>query len=136
MSTAEAEALLRERGIRPTANRILIAAAIAASDRPLSLTELEDGLDTIDKSGIFRTLEVFKEHHLVHCIEDAGIIRYELCRSHGHDRDDDLHPHFRCEICHRTFCLEGTEIPTVPLPDGFTATGWNYLVKGICPDCK
>ena len=136
MSVTEADALLRERGIRPTANRILIAAALAASDRPLSLTELVDAIDSIDKSGIFRTLEVFKEHHLVHGIEDAGIVRYEICRSHDHDRDDDLHPHFRCEICHRTFCLEGTEIPTVPLPEGFTATGWNYLVKGICPDCK
>lgn len=136
MSPADADTLLRARGIRPTANRILIAAALAASKRPLSLTELEDGIDTIDKSGIFRTLEVFKEHHLVHAIEDAGVVRYELCRSHGHDRDDDLHPHFYCVKCHKTFCLDGISIPGIPVPEGFTPETVNYIIKGICPQCR
>ena len=128
--------LLVSHGIRPTANRILIAQALEKAGRPVSLTELEMMTDTIDKSGIFRTLTVFREHHLVHTIEDGEAVRYELCHSHDHAQDDDLHPHFYCEKCHRTFCLDGISIPSVPLPEGFSQETVNYIIKGRCPECK
>ena len=47
----------------------------------------------------------------------------------------DLHSHFYCEKCHRTFCLEGTHIPVIDLPKGFTLHSINYVLKGICPEC-
>ena len=128
--------LLVSHGIRPTANRILIAQALEKAGRPVSLTELEMMTDTIDKSGIFRTLTVFREHHLVHTIEDGEAVRYELCHSHDHAQDDDLHPQFYCEKCHRTFCLDGISIPSVPLPEGFFQETVNYIIKGRCPACK
>ena len=131
-----AESLISAHGIRPTVNRILVADAMAHAGRPVSLTELESALDTVDKSGIFRTLTLFKEHHLVHSIEDGDAVRYELCHSHDDERDDDLHPHFYCEKCHRTYCLDGTAIPAIPLPDGFLSVSVNYIVKGICPSCR
>lgn len=134
MSAADSIALLTGHGIRPTANRILIAEALSGAECPLSLMELETRLDTIDKSGIFRALTLFRNHHLVHAIENGDAVRYELCHSHGHG-DDDLHPHFYCECCHRTFCLDGTAIPPVPLPEGFRSETVNYLIKGCCPSC-
>ena len=136
MSAADCTELISAHGIRPTANRILIAEALSEAGRPVSLTELESLTDTIDKSGIFRTLTLFKEHHLVHTIEDGEAVRYELCRSRDHHHDNDVHPHFFCERCHRTFCLDGSAIPAIALPDGFEAESVNYLVKGICPDCR
>ena len=135
MSAAECSDLLASHGIRPTANRLLIAKALDQAGRPVSLTELEMMTDTIDKSGIFRTLSIFREHHLVHTIEDGEAVRYELCHS-DHAHDDDLHPHFYCEKCHRTFCLDGVSIPSVPLPEGFSAETVNYIVKGLCPECR
>ena len=45
----------------------------------MSLSELEYKILSIDKSGIFRALTLFREHHLVHVIEDGGDgVRYEL----------------------------------------------------------
>lgn len=129
-------ALLEQHGVKPTANRIVVVKALAAAGRPMSLTELEYNILTIDKSGIFRALTLFRDHHLVHVIEDGGDgVRYELCHSHATDVDDDLHVHFYCERCRRTFCLEQVAVPAVPLPPGFTMTSVNYMVKGICPDC-
>ena len=129
-------ALLEQHGVKPTANRIVVVKALAAAGRPMSLTELEYNILTIDKSGIFRALTLFRGHHLVHVIEDGGDgVRYELCHSHATDVDDDLHVHFYCERCRRTFCLEQVAVPAVPLPPGFTMTSVNYMVKGICPDC-
>lgn len=90
----------------------------------------------MDKSSIFRVLTLFKNHHLVHVIEDGGDgVRYELCLNHSKDDDEDMHVHFYCEKCHRTFCFKDTRIPEVVLPDGYKMTNINYMVKGICPDC-
>ncbi len=128
--------LLESHHVKPTANRIVVVRALAAASRPLLLSELEAKIGTIDKSGIFRTLTVFKENHLVHLVEDGCQgVRYELCHSHHADEDDDMHVHFHCEQCHRTFCLDNTPIPTIDLPEGYRMSSANYVVKGICPEC-
>lgn len=130
--------LLSSHGIKPTSNRILVVKALAAEEYPSTLMELESHLVSVDKSGIFRALTLFRDHHLVHSIEDGeGGIRYELCLSHGNDdEDDDLHVHFYCEKCHRIFCLYDTSVPSVGLPRGFTRESCNYVVKGICAECN
>lgn len=129
--------LLQQHGIKPTSNRILVVKALAAEEHPSSLTELEDRMVSVDKSGIFRSLVLFRDHHLVHTIEDGeGAIRYELCLSHDGDEDDDMHVHFYCERCHKVYCLYDTPIPPVPLPRGFSRESANYMVKGVCAECN
>ena len=131
------EHLLEEHGVKPTPNRILVAKALAEAGRPLSLMELEARLETIDKSNVFRTLTAFREAHLVHVLEDAGDgVRYELCHSHHEEHDDDIHVHFYCTKCHRTYCLEDTPVPPVQVPEGYAPDSISYLIKGICPDCR
>jgi len=131
------ENLLKEHGVKPTANRLLVAKELHEAGRPLSLMELEERLETVDKSSISRTLTLFKETHLVHVLEDAGGdgVRYELCHAHGHE-DDDLHVHFHCTKCHKTFCLNDIPIPQVKVPDGYQPTSASYLIHGLCPDCS
>lgn len=132
----ESEKMLMEHGIRPTANRIVVVNALSGIHSPMSLSELERKILTIDKSGIFRALTLFREHHLVHVIEDGSNgVRYELCHNHSKDNDDDMHAHFYCEKCHRTFCFDDISIPPVELPDGYRMTNINYMIKGLCPDC-
>jgi Fur family ferric uptake transcriptional regulator len=115
----------------------VVVKALAAAGRPMSLSELEYKILTIDKSGVFRCLTLFKEHRLVHVIEDGGDgVRYELCHSHDSETDEDLHVHFFCERCRRTYCLEDIAIPEVALPEGFEQCSVNFMVKGICPQCK
>ena len=128
--------LMDRHGIKPTANRILIARALAGAGRPMSMSELETVVETIDKSNVFRTLQAFREVHLVHVLEDTGDgVRYELCHSHHDDEDDDVHVHFYCERCHRTFCLEDTPVPPVSAPEGFQVQSVSYLLKGVCSEC-
>jgi Fur family ferric uptake transcriptional regulator len=129
--------LLEEHDIKPTANRIMVVEALASSMLPQSLAELERRIQTIDKSNIFRALTLFREQHLVHTIEGGNDgTRYELCHSHSHDHDDDQHPHFYCEQCHETYCLDYTEVPEVRLPEGFTMSSSNMMIKGVCPHCQ
>ena len=130
------EELLQEHGVKPTANRLVIARDLQAAGRPLSMTELETRLETIDKSNVFRTLTAFRDAHLVHVLEDSGNgVRYELCHSRHEDHDDDMHVHFYCEKCHRTFCLEEIPVPRVQAPEGYRVHQSSYLLKGVCPEC-
>ncbi len=137
MDEATCVNLLEEHGIKPTANRIVVAKALASSMNPQSLAELERKIVTIDKSNVFRALTLFKEHHLVHTIEGGSDgTKYELCHSHSHEHDDDQHPHFFCEVCQQTYCLEGMKMPALELPEEFEAHTANYIIKGVCPHCR
>lgn len=127
----------------------MVAQAIADAGRPVCLSEIEQILDTVDKSNIFRALTLFRESRLVHTIEDeTGALHYEMCHGHSYegchgqclvdhlDADDDLHVHFYCRVCHKMTCLTGLPIPPVVLPEGFEAVSASFIVKGVCPDCR
>ncbi len=137
MMNEEYADLLEAHGIRPTGNRIVIVKTLARRRSPLSLRELEETIETIDKSNLSRTLSLFRQKDLVHAIEGSeGIMLFELCRSkEGHESDNDEHVHFFCTRCHRTFCMTETPVPEVALPEGYRAEAVNCLVKGVCKDC-
>ncbi len=132
------EKILEERGIKPTVNRILILRSLLAAGRPMSVSELETELETIDKSVIFRNLIIFRAHHLLHQVLAGEEVMYEYCACDGGDEDgedDDEHVHFYCENCHRTFCLYGIPIPRISLPEGYQAREYNFVASGLCPEC-
>lgn len=128
------EQLMQHHGVKLTANRLLVARALEQAGRPLSMMELEARLETVDKSAVFRTLVTFRDAHLVHVLE-GDPVRYELCHSHQEDHDDDLHVHFYCVKCHKTFCLDNTPVPPVKAPEGYTVQDASYLLRGLCPEC-
>lgn len=130
------EQRLTHRGVKLTAMRLLVYEQLEQARQPLSLRELEDRMQTADRSTIFRTLTLLQQHHLVHSIEDgSGVLKYEVCHGHDECTIDDQHTHFYCQRCHRTFCFHETRIPQVDLPEGFQMYSINYMIKGLCPKC-
>lgn len=138
MSIEQCEEKLTNKGVRPTAARILVLRKLSELTNPVSLFELETELVTLDKSTISRTLSVLLEHHAIHSFEDgSGSIKYEICRSKSNTcLIGDRHVHFYCEICHKTSCIDNIKIPVVQLPEGYVIDTINYTVKGICPACN
>ncbi len=137
MNRSDTERILNEGGVRPTAMRLLVYEELSRTGRPLSLREMEERMPTAERSTIFRTLTLLLQHHLVHAIEDgSGALRYETCEGEGECTPDDQHIHFYCERCQRTFCLRQTPVPAVTLPDGFRPTTYNYMIHGLCPECR
>lgn len=135
MANNKYEIMLRDKGVKYTANRMMILKSMYDAGRPLSMAEIEAKLQTIDKSNISRTLALFREHHLVHIIEVGDSLRYELCHSHNHNEHDDMHVHFYCERCNCTFCID-SPIPYVELPEGYEMHSVNYTIRGICEKCS
>ena len=131
------EEILRRHGVRPTAVRLLVYIAIQSFRDTFSMSDVEDALETVDKSSIFRTLALFAGQHLVHEIEDgSGSAKYCLCRNDHACGVEEMHCHFYCESCHKTFCLDHTHIPVVRYPEGFELHQINYMMKGLCPSCR
>lgn len=129
--------ILDRKGVKATPNRILVLRSMLLSERPLSLSELETMLDSVDRSSIFRVLTLFVAHHIVHEIEDgSGMAKYEVCSGENECTIEDMHVHFYCENCHRTYCFKDMHIPDVQLPEGFSMDSVNFMVKGTCPSCR
>jgi Fur family ferric uptake transcriptional regulator len=128
---------LGQRAIKPTAIRLLILRAMMQFERAFSLLDLETYLDTVDKSTISRTIKLFLDNYLIHCIDDgSGSLKYSVCGTECNCDINDLHVHFYCVKCHKTYCLRNTHIPTASLPQHFTLQSINYVMKGLCDHCS
>lgn len=131
------EGFLTARGIKPTPNRILVARELMKVTHPISLADLEIMLDPMDKASIFRVLELFSGKSIVHVIEDGSrSSKYEICLNENHHSLGDQHVHFFCEKCRETYCFEEIGVPAIEVPDGFLPRSVNYVLKGVCPDCR
>ena len=131
------EQALDNAGLRVTAVRLLIWRQVRhAFHDAFSLADLETALPTVDRSTLFRTVGALTDAHLLHEIDDgSGAQKYCVCH-HDDTRHCRGHVHLTCLRCHRTFCLTNIEIPSVPLPQGFQPEETEYVVKGICQQCR
>ncbi len=137
------EKRLLAREIRPTAVRLLVLRTLLEADCALSLSDIEARLPQTEKSTIFRSLTLFLSQGLVHGVEDGtGQTKYAMCAEDCRCTDiphaalADLHTHFYCERCRRTFCLRTLPVPEVALPAGFHLHTAQYVLKGLCPECS
>lgn len=128
--------LMESKGVKATSNRLLVMREIFRSHAPLSLSELERALVSLDKSSISRVLNLLQKHHVIHGVEDGrGIIKYELCHADRHCSEGDMHAHFYCEKCGKVYCFKEIAAPIVDVPVGFSISSINYMLKGTCPAC-
>lgn len=134
----DTEQKLMDKKINPTAMRILVLDSLLKQSSAISLTDMEKNLGPADRITIYRTLKTFAEKGLIHVIDDGtGSPKYALCPDDcDANQHHDLHVHFYCISCKETFCLPNSKIPEVALPDSFTATEMNLVVKGVCNKCK
>lgn len=128
---------LSDAGIRVTAVRSLIWRTIREKiNNAFSLADVQDLLYTVDKSTIFRSLTLFAEQGLLHLIDDgSGMQKYCVCHCPDHDHLHG-HVHMTCIVCHKTWCIEDVKIPSVDVPEDFTVTETEYLIKGVCRKCR
>lgn len=130
------DSILENAGIRVTAVRSLIWKTINTQTTDVfSLSDMEMLLPTIDRSTMFRTLSLFAEKRILHIIDDgSGMQKYCICHcSDGHHYG---HIHISCSVCHETFCLHDSQIPVVPVPEGWLVEEAEFVIKGICPKCR
>lgn len=131
----DAKTLLKEAGLYCTAARVAIVEVLAQAEHPLSQEQIDHMLDThVDKVTIYRTITSLMQANLLHrAYVDQQTAYYELAH-HGGEKQS--HPHLKCTLCGRTFCLPDLEIPFAKSPhQGFTIKRQQVLLEGLCPEC-
>jgi len=131
------EQKLRKRNIKPTAMRELVLKVLTDQKTAISLPELEQKFEKADKATLYRTLKTFEKQKLIHSIDDGtGPVRYALCLEECSCSVNDLHVHFHCTKCNKTYCLHEIPVPSINLPKNFSLESVDMVVQGICANCK
>ena len=124
-------------GIRPTSVRIVVFRAISKFKNTFNLQDVEDELSWMDKSSIFRTLNLFAAKSLLHTINDgSGTQKYCLCHHPGECDSHEMHCHFHCVKCGTTYCLSSVYPSHINLPEGFVVEKVSYIIDGVCSSCS
>lgn len=133
----EPEKILLAKNIKPTPIRLKVLETLLSQTHAIRLYDIENMLDGVERTSIFRTIKNFEKNNLVHEIDDgSGATKFALCEDRCECSLEDLHVHFFCKICERTFCLHRLQIPSMKLPADFTVESANFVIKGICRNCN
>jgi Fur family ferric uptake transcriptional regulator len=133
----EIDEKLESKNIKPTAMRQLVLQILTKQKTAISLPELENKFEKVDKATLYRTLKTFEKNKLIHSIDDGtGSVKYALCQDSCECHPNDLHVHFLCTNCHQTYCLNDISVPNINLPSNFSLESVNMVVKGICSICS
>lgn len=137
MNGEKIEAKLISKGVKPTAMRLLVMDVLSNQEVAISLSELEHSFEKADRITLYRTLKTFEVKNVIHSIDDGtGAIKYALCVEGCECRPEDLHAHFHCEKCKRTYCLTDKIIPDIHLPKKFVMQGIKLVINGLCENCS
>ena len=128
---------LRAKGLKLTPQRRLILDVIHEARGHLSAEEILNHVQTrvpgVNKSTIYRTLELLEELGCVFKIEIGGRFIY-------HHAEEGHHHHLVCRTCGKNIdCNEDLFLPVERALDrknGFQADFKHMVIYGLCRDCQ
>jgi Fur family ferric uptake transcriptional regulator len=138
VATAPQVELLREAGLRPTAQRLAVVRELEREPNGASAQELHVKLRRrglgIGLATVYRTLQALTEHGTIDSLpRHGGEASYRLC-GHAH------HHHLTCVSCQRVVELEGCSLEEwlarVSREQGFALTSHQVELAGLCSDCQ
>ena len=132
----EAAALLRERGVQVTAQRLAVLRAVSAHPHCTAeaiTREVRAEIGAISRQSVYDALTLLEEKGIVRRIQPAGSpALFET-------RVGDNHHHLICRECHRLVdveCAAGKRPCLDPVDDhGYVIDEAEVMYWGLCPEC-
>jgi Fur family ferric uptake transcriptional regulator len=136
ISRDEAKRRVHEAGLRATAPRVAVLRLLAASNKPLSHSEVVAAIGSADcdQATLYRNLVKLVEADLARVANNVGgVARYE---ARGDDDSPHLHPHFSCRTCSQVECLPHAKLAG-PVERRWyqSLAGSELQLIGECPNC-
>jgi Fe2+ or Zn2+ uptake regulation protein len=125
---------LRASGQSVTAARKAVYAALQDQE-PLTMRELVECVQTVDKASVYRTISLFEKLGIVQRLQTGWKYKLELT-----DDFHEHHHHATCLICEKSFVLpedESLESEVRKLVNGlgFTIKSHQLEIQGNCTNC-
>ncbi len=135
---SKSENILKKHQLRKTQIRLDVLSLFLSNNQAMSHAQLESKVGSIDRVTLYRTLKTFEEKGIIHkAIDGTDTMRYALCHGECEEHHhEDHHPHFHCDNCGKTLCLDQIEVPNIHLPKGFSQSSSHLIIKGICEVCN
>jgi len=129
--------ILNDKNVKPTAVRELVLDVFLENPYALSSSDIEEKLPWGDRVTLFRTLKTFEQKGVIHQINDgSSSVKYALCADNCEATEHfDIHPHFHCDKCGKTICLEKQEINIPNIPNDIIVNDYSLILKGLCAEC-
>lgn len=129
------EKLFETHSLRLTTPRKIVFDILLEADQPLFIRDIIARADRVERTSIYRTLELFESLSIIEIIHTAFKQRYELAGP--------FKPHHHHAICTR--CDAVTTVSEAPLETiirdiadlyDFTPTAHHFELRGICKNCQ
>ncbi|MGN0172653.1 MAG: Fur family transcriptional regulator [Acutalibacteraceae bacterium] len=134
MDTAQAAAVMKRHGVRPTPQRLAVYEYLLCHHTHPAADTIYEALAPV-YPGFSRTTV----YNSLRTLEKAGLIRVVTIDSQEQHFDGNHadHGHCRCTVCGRLFDFPFSEDAIAPLvPDGFFVTRQDVFFTGVCADCR
>jgi Fe2+ or Zn2+ uptake regulation protein len=129
------ETLLRTSKHRLTAPRKQVFTALKKAQQPLSLQQLTRSVPAIDRTSLYRTLELFVQLSIVRVIHTGWKKQYELA-----DPFKPHHHHLQCTRCKELIEVKNPQleqlIDRIVREHHYALTNHHFELEGLCQNCR
>jgi Fe2+ or Zn2+ uptake regulation protein len=125
--------ILKKNGQSATKARLAVFDALLGQE-PMRMHELVDRVADIDRSSVYRAVDLFERLDIVQRLNTGWKYKIELT-----DSFTDHHHHLTCTNCGRTVALNEMHLESVieqiAKQHGFAATAHQIEIQGLCSKC-
>ena len=127
--------ILYNHNLKRTSCREGILDVVMASGEALAENEIREQLaGHYDRTTFYRSFKVLEEHQILHkIVVDNQLVKYALNNAVTRKKE---HVHFYCNECHTVECMDNVPVLHYQLPDGYSHTETEVLIKGTCATCN
>lgn len=131
----EPSQILHEHQLKRTSCREGIIVTIMDAGMALSENEIREKLEgNYDRTTFYRAFKTLHDHQIIHkIVVDNQIVKYAIDNS---VTKKNSHAHFYCQDCNTVQCMETVPVSIPQLPDGFTSSETEIIIKGRCNHCQ
>jgi len=138
MDHEQAVAVLRDKGYRPTPQRLIVLSIVADGDGHMGVDEIFQSAKAaypyMDVVTVYRTLHLFRDLGVVTEVAIGDRLHYELTDPLGG------HHHMVCRVCDGAFNLSPHYLEefrnTLSQEFGFEPDLEHFAISGVCAGCR
>ena len=131
----KAKEILHQHNLVRTSCRQSIIDTIVKTGHAISEEEIKHSVErTYDRTTFYRTFKTLIENGIIHkIVVDNQLVKYAISANNAVTEN---HVHFYCNNCGLVECLPDVGLTVPDLPNGYSQTNTELIIKGNCKNCN